>query len=134
MPIDPLEEFAQGFAPGFTPQQGATLPTTTQGGLPFGASAPVPPRPAAPMAPSQAMPQPSPQRAPLAQLGGQGPDVMQMIRERLNTIQGYQPGKSNFEQQLGYVSALKQLQALSGVANIRSQDRVMQEKNLSELA
>src|SRR3990167_6838317 len=133
MPIDPLEEFAQGFAPGFTPQQGATLPVTTQGGLPFGASAPVPPRSAPPMAPFQAMPQPS-QPSPLAQLGGQGPDVMQMIAERLQSLQGVNPAKAKYSEAVKYYNALEELPKLTSIANIRSQDQVMREKNLSELA
>src|SRR3990167_6766876 len=124
MPMDPLEEFAQGFAPGFTPQQGATLPVTTQGGLPFGASAPVQPRSAAPMAPFQAMPQPS-QRSPLAQLGGQGPDVMQMIAERLQSLQGVNPAKAKYSEAVKYYNALEEIPKLTGIANIRSQDQVM---------
>src|SRR3990167_6646730 len=135
MPIDPLEEFAQGFAPGFTPQQGATLPVTTQGGLPFGASAPVQPRSAPPMAPFQAMPQaPQPSCPPLAQLGGQGPDVMQMIAERLQSLQGVNPAKSKFSEAVKYYNALEELPKLTQIANIKSQDRALQQSYLKESA
>ena len=108
----------------FSPQQGSALPPATQGGLPFGASSPAQPKPVA---------APSFQRAPLTSIGGNVPDLEQMLAERLQTIQGYQPGKSNFDQQLAYMAAMKQIPALTGIANIRSQERQLAAQSSSEI-
>ena len=68
-----LEDFASGIGGGvYSPQQGSMLPPSAQGGVPLGAASPTPPRP---------VPPPSFQQAPLLQLGGQAPDLDQMIAE-----------------------------------------------------
>src|SRR3990167_11441418 len=129
MPIDPLEEYAQGF----TPQQGSVLAPGTQGGLPFGSQAPVPPRAPAPMPQLPAPPQQG-QRPPLAQIGGQAPDVMQMLAERLQSLQGINPAKAKFSEAVKYYNALEEIPKLTGIANIRSQDRQLQQGYLKESA
>src|SRR3990167_10659604 len=129
MPIDPLEEYAQGF----TPQQGSVLAPGTQGGLPFGSQAPVPPRAPAPMPQLPALPQQG-QRPPLAQIGGQAPDVMQMLAERLQSLQGINPAKAKFSEAVKYYNALEEIPKLTGIANIRSQDRQLQQGYLKESA
>src|SRR3990167_10855493 len=136
MPIDPLEEYASGFAPGFTPQQGSLLAPGAQGGLPFGAASPPPPRAPAPMPQLPALPQQGQQaaRPPLAQLGGQAPDVMQMIQERLQSLQGINPAKAKFSEAVKYYNALEEIPKLTGIANIRSQDRQLQQGYLKESA
>ena len=69
------------------------------------------------------------------QLGGQAPDVGQMIAQRLQAIQSYDPAVKNPRNvEDAYLYALHELPKLQGVANIRSQDRTLQEKNLSELS
>src|SRR3990167_10332598 len=147
MPSNPqkdLEDFASGIYPGtLSPQQGRLLPPAAQGGLPFGAS-PMPPRPPAPgpafQAPSQALPQapqapPAPmQRATLMQLGGQAPDVNQMIAERLQSLQRINPARSKYSEAVKYYNALEELPKLTGIANIRSQDRQLQQGYLKESA
>ena len=117
------EEFALSGA--YSPQQGAGLPPAVQGGLPLGASPPVPPR---------AVPPPSFQRAPLMQLGGQAPDLNQMIAERLQRIQGFNPmGKNTAQAEDAYAYALHELPKLQGLAGIRSQDRALQQQTYKEL-
>src|SRR3990167_9223840 len=147
MPSNPkkdLEDFASGIYPGaLSPQQGSLLPPAAQGGLPFGAS-PLPPRPPVPgpafQAPPQALPQapqaplPAPmQRAPLMQLGGQAPDVNQMIAERLQSLQRINPARSKYSEAVKYYNALEELPKLTGIANIRSQDRQLQAASLKEI-
>src|SRR3990167_7201509 len=135
-----LEDFASGIGPGaLSPQQGSLLPPAAQGGLPFGAS-PMPPRPPAPGPAFQQAPQALPQiptqssmPRPSLTLGGQPPDVMQMITERLQQIQNYKPGDAGFSQRKEYNTALQQLSALQGVANIKSQDRQLQAASLKEI-
>ena len=123
-----LEEYASGIGPGaYSPQQGSSLPASAQGGLPFGAQSPIPPRAPAPMAPFP--------RAPLASLGGNVPDVEQMIADRLKSVAAFNPAAKNTAQQEdSYAYAMHDLPRLSQVAATRSQDRQLQEKNLSELA
>src|SRR3990167_5577679 len=128
MPIDPLEEYAQGF----TPQQGSVLAPGTQGGLPFGSQAPVPPRAPAPMPQLPALPQQG-QRPPLAQIGGQAPDVMQMLQELLRSLQGINPAKAKFSEAVKYYNALEEIPKLTGIANIRSQDRQMRQGALKQI-
>ena len=123
-----LEEFASGIGAGaYSPQQGSTLPPSAQGGLPFGAQSPTPPVAPPRMAPFQ--------RAPLTSLGGGAPDVEQMIQQRLQAVSTFNPAAKNTAQQEdAYAYALHELPKLSQVSSIRSQDRQLQEKNLSELA
>src|SRR3990167_6055362 len=100
MPIDPLEEYASGFAPGFTPQQGSTLAPGAQGGLPFGAGSP---RPQAPPAPMPQLPAIS-QQGRLTQLGGQVPqfDVGQLLNQRLQQVQQYDPSQATWAEKGDY--------------------------------
>ena len=132
MPRDPLEDYAQGIDPTALPQQGSMLPIQTQGGLPFGAQPPQQPR-AVPSPQFQAVPA-APGRAPLAQLGGQMPDVNQMIAERLQSLQGINPTKAKFSEAVRYYNALEELPKLTGIANIKSQDRQLQAQYLKESA
>ena len=125
---NPLEDFASGIGPGaFSPQQGSGLPPAAQGGLAFGASSPTPP-PAVPGMNFQA----APQQRPGFQLGGPSPDVEAMIRQRLQLLQG--PQDRSMAGLMGHDRALDELKGLSSLAGVRSQDRQLQEKNLTELS
>ena len=133
-----LEDFASGVGPGaYSPQQGSGLPVGAMGGLPLGSASMVPPRTPPPMPPLQAAPAGAPQmppgtRAPLT-LGGQVPDVGQMLAKRLQEISQYDPAKATWEQKGDYYAKLKELEPLSRVANIKSQDQKMQADTMKEI-
>ena len=115
-------------------QRGGLLPPSVQGGLPLGASSPTPPQAPAPMPSFQAAPIPQTPQVPRFQLGGNAPNVEEMLAERLQRIQNFDPRKSGFYQRMQHDITMEELKGLSQVAGIRSQDRQLQEKNLAELA
>ncbi len=128
--ITPEEQFEEYASPGaYSPQQGSTLPPSTQGGLPFGSATPAPAQPPAPA--------PEFQRAPLLNLGGQPAPLEQMIQERLQAIQGY--GQQPFLQRfLGGGAArgraMSELPELQKLAATRSQDRQLQSGYLKQVS
>ena len=69
------------------------------------------------------------------QLGGQAPNIEDMIAQRLQAVSAYNPAAKNPRNvEDAYMYALHELPKLQGIAGIRSQDKQLQEKNLAELA
>lgn len=134
-----LEDYASGLGGGALPQQGSMLPAVTP--PPAGPSAlgtqpaPVAPSPAfrglplgqSPLVPPTGM-------APLLSLGGQPAPLEQMIQQRLQTVQQYNPADLRPAASDAYLYALKELPLLQQQASIKSQARDLQMKALTDLA
>ena len=130
-----LEDFASGIGAGaYSPQQGSTLPVQAQAGLPFGSAPMMPPSAPPPMPSLQAAPAAMPtQRAPLISLGGQAPNVEDMIAQRLQTVSGFNQQKAKIKEQDAYAYALHELDKLQKIAGTRSQERQLQAGSRKEI-
>jgi hypothetical protein len=124
-----LEDFASGVGPGaYSAQQGSTVPIGATGGLPLGSAPMQPPRAPAPTPTFQA------QRSPLLQLGGQAPDLNQMIAQRLQSIAAFNPATAKDKDEDAYGYAMYELPKLQSLAATRSQDKQLQQNYLKELS
>jgi len=74
------------------------------------------------------------QRAPLTSIGGNVPNVEEMITRNLQAISGFNPAaKNTASAEDAYLYALNELPKLQGIANIKSQERQLQQQTYKEM-
>jgi hypothetical protein len=73
-------------------------------------------------------------QAPLVSLGGQPAPLEQMIMQRLQAVQNFNPADTNPNSSDAYLYALKELPMLQQQASLKSQARDLQMKALTDLA